>query len=80
MLKDGIDATSAAYEVGYESVSQFNREYSRFFGQPPTRGVKALREGKVVAIAAAQALRSILLLGVKSRRQHIHASVSNSIA
>jgi AraC-like DNA-binding protein len=28
MLSDGLDATSAAYEVGYESVSQFNREYS----------------------------------------------------
>lgn len=48
MLKDGIDATSAAYEVGYESVSQFNREYSRFFGQPPMRDIKGLREGKVV--------------------------------
>ena len=43
MLMDGIDATSAAYEVGYESVSQFNREYSRFFGQPPMRDVKTLR-------------------------------------
>ncbi len=32
MLMDRVDATSAAYEVGYESVSQFNREYSRFFG------------------------------------------------
>ena len=53
MLMDGIDATSAAYEVGYESVSQFNREYSRFFGQPPMRDVKALRDGKVVAINAA---------------------------
>lgn len=53
MLKDGIDATTAAFEVGYESVSQFNREYSRFFGQPPMRDVKALREGKVVAIDAA---------------------------
>ena len=53
MLKDGIDATTAAYEVGYESVSQFNREYSRFFGQPPMRDVKALREGKVIAIDAA---------------------------
>ena len=29
MLTDGIDATHAAYEVGYESVSQFSREYSR---------------------------------------------------
>jgi len=53
MLRDGIDATSAAYEVGYESVSQFNREYSRFFGQPPMRDIKALRDGKVVAIDAA---------------------------
>jgi AraC-like DNA-binding protein len=53
MLMDGLDATSAAYEVGYESVSQFNREYSRFFGQPPMRDVKALRESKVIAIDAA---------------------------
>ncbi len=53
MLKDGLDATSAAYEVGYESVSQFNREYSRFFGQPPMRDVKTLRDSKVVAIDAA---------------------------
>ena len=37
----GIDAASAAFEVGYESASQFNREYSRLFGQPPMRDVKA---------------------------------------
>ena len=49
MLMDGVDATSAAYEVGYESVSQFNREYSRFFGQPPMRDVKTLRANTVVA-------------------------------
>ena len=42
MLIDGLDATSAAYEVGYESVSQFNREYSRFFGQPPMRDIKSI--------------------------------------
>ena len=53
MLMDGIDATSAAYEVGYESVSQFNREYSRFFGMPPMRDIKALRDGRVVPINAA---------------------------
>jgi AraC-like DNA-binding protein len=35
MLNGGLDAASAAFEVGYESASQFNREYSRFFGQPP---------------------------------------------
>ena len=41
MLNDGMDAASAAFEVGYESASQFNREYSRFFGQPPMRDIKA---------------------------------------
>ena len=53
MLKDGLDATTAAYEVGYESVSQFNREYSRMFGQPPIRDIKTLRDSKVVAIDVA---------------------------
>jgi len=53
MLMDGMDATGAAYEVGYESVSQFSREYSRFFGQPPMRDVKALRDGKGLAMNAA---------------------------
>ena len=43
MLTDGLDAASAAYEVGYESASQFNREYSRFFGQPPMRDIRTLR-------------------------------------
>jgi AraC-like DNA-binding protein len=43
MLMDGLDATTAAYEVGYESVSQFSREYSRCFGQPPIRDIKTLR-------------------------------------
>ena len=53
MLVGSVDATSAAYEVGYESVSQFNREYSRLFGQPPMRDVKSLRDNKVVALDAA---------------------------
>ncbi|MGA8528714.1 MAG: AraC family transcriptional regulator, partial [Acidobacteriaceae bacterium] len=43
MLHEDLDATSAAFEVGYESISQFNREYSRFFGQPPRRDIQALR-------------------------------------
>lgn len=53
MLTNDLDAASAAFEVGYESASQFNREYRRFFGQPPIRDIKALRDGKVVAITAA---------------------------
>jgi AraC-like DNA-binding protein len=52
-LLGGLDATSAAYEADDESVSQFNREYSRLFGQPPMRDVKALRDNKVVAMDAA---------------------------
>lgn len=43
MLVDRLDAASAAFEVGYESASQFNREYSRFFGQPPLRDIRNLR-------------------------------------
>jgi len=43
MLTGELDAASAAFEVGYESPSQFNREYKRFFGQPPMRDIHALR-------------------------------------
>ena len=43
MLLDGLDAASAAFDVGYESPSQFSREYNRFFGQPPMRDIQALR-------------------------------------
>ena len=42
MLIEGIDATSAAFEVGYENPSQFNREYKRFLGQPPMRDIKTV--------------------------------------
>ena len=43
MLTEELDAASAAFEVGYESPSQFNREYKRFFGRPPMRDIQALR-------------------------------------
>ena len=38
-----IDAASVAYQVGYESPSQFSREYRRLFGQPPMRDLDRLR-------------------------------------
>jgi len=43
MLAEDVDAATVAFEVGYESASQFNREYSRLFGQPPLRDVRGLR-------------------------------------
>ena len=52
MLMDGLDAASAAFEVGYESASQFNREYSRFFGQPPMRDIRTLRSPGAPALEA----------------------------
>jgi AraC-like DNA-binding protein len=50
MLMDGLDAASAAFEVGYESASQFNREYKRFFGQPPMRDIKGRRIAQPAAV------------------------------
>jgi len=43
MLNEHMDITEAAYAVGYDSQSQFNREYSRLFGAPPKRDIKELR-------------------------------------
>jgi len=42
MLAKHLDAARAAFEVGYESPSQFSREYSRLFGAPPVRDIKNL--------------------------------------
>jgi AraC-like DNA-binding protein len=44
MLEQGFTATSAAFEVGYESVSQFTREYARLFNTPPKRDVLRVRD------------------------------------
>lgn len=43
MLMEHLDAATAAYRVGYESPSQFGREYSRQYGAPPGRDIAALR-------------------------------------
>ena len=58
MLMDGLDAASAAFEVGYESATQFNREYSRFFGQPPMRDIRALRMPGAIPLESASQQQS----------------------
>jgi AraC-like DNA-binding protein len=44
MLAERLDAANAAFQVGYESPSQFSREYSRVFGAPPLRDIMNLRQ------------------------------------
>ncbi len=48
MLTENQDAADAAFKVGYESPSQFSREYRRLFGIPPLRDVMKLRRMAVV--------------------------------
>jgi AraC-like DNA-binding protein len=45
MLSEDLDAQAAAYRVGYQDASHFNREYKSLFGFPPMRDVQRLREG-----------------------------------
>jgi AraC-like DNA-binding protein len=44
MLTQRLDAATASYQVGYESPSQFSREYSRLFGAPPLRDIRSLHQ------------------------------------
>ncbi len=48
MLTENLDAMSTTFKVGYESPSQFSREYSRLFGAPPLKDIKALREANII--------------------------------
>jgi transcriptional regulator GlxA family with amidase domain len=43
LLSESTDAADVAFRVGYESASQFSREYSRMFGFPPRQDIKRLR-------------------------------------
>ena len=44
MFADGIESATAGHRVGYESASQFSREYRRLFGAPPRVEIARLRE------------------------------------
>jgi len=44
MISDAMEAAAAAFQVGYDSPSQFSRDYSRFFGKPPAADTRRLRE------------------------------------
>ncbi|MGF1990962.1 MAG: AraC family transcriptional regulator [Nostoc sp. ZfuVER08] len=46
MLGEGMDAATASHHVGYESPSQFSREYSRLFGAPPLRDIARLKSSQ----------------------------------
>ncbi|GHO47029.1 AraC family transcriptional regulator [Ktedonospora formicarum] len=49
MLSEDLDAASAAYRVGYQDASHFNREYKSLFGVPPMRDMQRLREATKVS-------------------------------
>lgn len=43
LLSGTVDAATAAFSVGYESPSQFSREYHRLFGAPPLKDIERLK-------------------------------------
>ncbi len=49
MLADAANAETAAYRVGYESPSQFSREYSRMFGAPPSSDTASAKTPSIQA-------------------------------
>lgn len=51
MLSEGLEAANAGFEVGYNSPSQFSREYGQTFGLPPARDVSRLRQAGDAAFA-----------------------------
>lgn len=46
LLSVDMDAATVAFEIGYESPSQFNREYARMFGEPPMRDKNRMMEAR----------------------------------
>ncbi|WP_220199973.1 AraC family transcriptional regulator [Ktedonospora formicarum] len=68
LLSGRVDVTAAALEVGYESPSQFSREYRRLFGLPPLQDIKAVRKHVL-----ADAFLASLGVGVDQRAESSNA-------
>lgn len=58
LLAGTATATTAAFEVGYESATQFSREYARTFGRPPIKDVARAREASTTSARKRRAVRS----------------------
>jgi AraC-like DNA-binding protein len=58
MLVEDLDAAMAGLRVGYDSPSQFSREYARMYGQPPMRDIKQLRASAASLNTEPEASRS----------------------
>lgn len=56
MVSENVDAAEAAFAVGYESPSQFSREYRRMFGRPPARDALCVRADQLAERGAAKAV------------------------
>lgn len=52
MLGEDLDATSAAYQVGYNDAAYFSRDYKNLFGKPPRRDIQQLRENNPKSTAS----------------------------
>lgn len=53
LLSESADAADVAFRVGYESASQFSREYSRMFGTPPRTDIKPHEKTAAIEVKAA---------------------------
>jgi AraC-like DNA-binding protein len=78
MLNENLDAGSAGGRVGYESASQFSREYSRLFGAPPQRDITRLRIAPVAGAALPKGRFSNVHRGSPGGRPRLNANRKNS--
>jgi AraC-like DNA-binding protein len=58
LLADGVEVAAIGFSIGYESASQFSRDYRRLFGEPPGRDGAVLRAGVLSPLEVEAGLRS----------------------